>query len=298
MSARSGAPDRSTRAVSPDLGLPSPRGPVAALRVGVTLPQFRLEPDAAIATAKRAEAAGLDGVFVFDHLWPLGAPERPALHSFTLLGALAAETSSVSLGTLVARVGLVPDAMLVHAFETLHRMLGPRLIAALGTGDSANKPENLAYGVPFAPVAERLDRLRACLAELRSRGITSWAGGNSRAVRAVASDAADAWNGWGRHADAFLADAAAVDPACAITWGGQVLVGRDAADASDRLDRHGTRPDLVHGTVDDLARHLRTLADGGATWAVCAPLDIGADVTAVDLVVAARDAARSRRALA
>ena len=296
MSARTGVDDRSTRAVSPGLGLPSPRGPVAALRVGVTLPQFRLEPDAALATARRAEQAGLDGVFVFDHLWPLGSPERPALHSYTLLGALAAETSSISLGTLVARVGLVPDAVLVHAFETLHRMIGERLIAAVGTGDSGNKPENLAYGVPFAPVADRLDRLRACLTELRLRGITAWAGGNSPAVRRVASDSADAWNGWGRSADEFLDDTSTVDARCDVTWGGQVLVGGDDAHAADLLARHGTRDGLVHGNVDDLAAHLRTLALGGTTWAVCAPIDIAADVTAVDRVVAARDAAR--RALA
>jgi alkanesulfonate monooxygenase SsuD/methylene tetrahydromethanopterin reductase-like flavin-dependent oxidoreductase (luciferase family) len=259
----------------------------------VTLPQFRFEPDAAIATARRAEAAGLDGVFVFDHLWPLGAPERPALHSLTLLGALGAETDGIALGTLVARVGLVPDAVLVHAFETLHRIVGDRLVAALGTGDSANKPENLAYGVPFGAVDERIDRLRGCLGQLRARGITAWAGGNSARVRAVASTSADAWNGWGHDAATFLADAATVDPAVDVTWGGQVLVGRDAGDAAEKLARHGTRPELVHGTVDDLAAHLRTLAAGGAAWAVCAPIDIGADAAVVDLLVAARDAVRA-----
>jgi len=173
---------------------------------------------------------------------------------------------------------------------------GDRLIAAVGTGDSGNKPENLAYGVPFAPVADRLDRLRACLTELRLRGITAWAGGNSAAVRRVASDSADAWNGWGRSADVFLDDASTVDARCDVTWGGQVLVGRDARHAAELLERHGTRDGLVHGTVDDLAVHLRALALGGTTWSVCAPIDIAADVTAVDRVVAARDAAR--RALA
>ncbi|HET7720943.1 MAG TPA: LLM class flavin-dependent oxidoreductase, partial [Acidimicrobiales bacterium] len=104
--------------------------------VGVTLPQFRHDADAAITVARRAEAAGLDGVFVFDHLWPMGQRMRPALHSTTLLGALAVETDRVVLGTLVARVGLVPDAVLVHTLVTLHRMTAGRLIAALGTGDS------------------------------------------------------------------------------------------------------------------------------------------------------------------
>ena len=61
-----------------------------------------------------------------------------------------------TLGTLVARVGLVPDAVLVHSLVTLHRMTGGRFIAALGTGDSLNREENEAYGVPFAPVADRV----------------------------------------------------------------------------------------------------------------------------------------------
>ncbi len=41
------------------------------MRVGVTLPTFR-DDAAALDAARRAEALGLDGVFVFDHLWPLG----------------------------------------------------------------------------------------------------------------------------------------------------------------------------------------------------------------------------------
>ena len=53
------------------------------MRLGVTLPQFREDAEPALAAARRAETAGLDGVFVFDHLWPLHQPERPALHSLT-----------------------------------------------------------------------------------------------------------------------------------------------------------------------------------------------------------------------
>ncbi|HVL28515.1 MAG TPA: LLM class flavin-dependent oxidoreductase, partial [Acidimicrobiales bacterium] len=146
------------------------------LNIGVTLPQFRHDAEAAVAVARRAEAAGLDGVFVFDHLWPLGQRMRPALHSLTLLGALAAETERVTLGPLVARVGLVPDALLVHGMLTLHRILGDRLIVALGTGDSLNKDENEAYGRPFAPAAERLASLVACCGRLRAAGVTTWVG--------------------------------------------------------------------------------------------------------------------------
>ncbi|HYA67838.1 MAG TPA: LLM class flavin-dependent oxidoreductase, partial [Acidimicrobiales bacterium] len=120
--------------------MPTPR---PTLRVGVTLPSFR-DDVAALEAAARAEAAGLDGVFVFDHQWPLGRPERPAISSFPLLGAVAARTDRVALGPLVARVGVVPDALLVAQMASLALIAPGRVIAGIGTGDSMSAPENRA----------------------------------------------------------------------------------------------------------------------------------------------------------
>jgi alkanesulfonate monooxygenase SsuD/methylene tetrahydromethanopterin reductase-like flavin-dependent oxidoreductase (luciferase family) len=261
------------------------------MRVGVTVPQFRHDVESALEVARRAEAAGLDGVFVFDHLWPLGQPTRPALHSTTLLGALTAETRRMTLGPLVARVGLVPDALLVNQLLTLRRMAGDRFVAAMGTGDSANKDENLAYGLPFAPVAERLASLTWCCRRLREAGVRTWVGGRSAAVRAAAAEA-DGWNGWGTDVATFAAEAAAVAPGRELTWGGQVLVAPTAAEAEAKLRAHGARPGLLAGTVDDLAAHLRALAAAGASWAICAPLDVGTDPAAVEMLADAAAACR------
>ncbi|MDQ3642121.1 MAG: LLM class flavin-dependent oxidoreductase [Actinomycetota bacterium] len=261
------------------------------MRVGVTLPQFRHDAEAAVAVARRAEAVGIDGIFVFDHLWPLGQRMRPALHSLTLLGALAAETERVSMGPLVARVGLVPDAVLVHTLASLHRMLGDRLIAALGTGDSKNREENEAYGVPFRPAAERLASLETCCRQLRGAGVTTWVGGRSAAIRAAAEEA-DGWNSWGTDVATFGAEAATVAPGRALTWAGQVLIGKSRAEADAKLRAHGARPGLVSGTVDDLVRHLDALAGAGASWAICAPLDVGTDPGAVEMLSEARATCR------
>ena len=261
------------------------------MRVGVTLPQFRHDAEAAIAVARRAEAMGLDGVFVFDHLWPLGQPMRPALHSLTLLGALTAETDRVAMGPLVARVGLFPDAVLVHTLVSLHRMLGDRLIAALGTGDSMNRDENEAYGVPFRPAAERLTSLKECCRQLRAAGVNTWVGGRSTRLRAAAAEA-DGWNSWGSDLATFTAEAATVAPGTALTWAGQVLIGRTDAEADAKLRARGPRPGLVSGTIDDLARHLDGLAAAGASWAVCAPLDVGTDPAAVEMLSEAAAACR------
>jgi alkanesulfonate monooxygenase SsuD/methylene tetrahydromethanopterin reductase-like flavin-dependent oxidoreductase (luciferase family) len=266
------------------------------VRVGLSLPQFRHDAETAIRVARRAEAAGVDGVFTFDHLWPLGQPERPALHSTTLLGALVAETERVTLGTLVARVGLLPDAVLVHTLVTLHRMAGDgRFIAGLGTGDEGNRSENLAYGVPFPPVAERVAAAIRCARGLREAGVRTWIGGLSPALRRAAIEA-DGWNGWGLAPAAFGERVAWIRaqpgarPGLEMTWGGQVLVGRTSEEAKAKQERYGSRPGLVSGTVETLALHLRELAGAGAAWAVCAPLDVGTDVEAVDLVAEAKAA--------
>lgn len=261
------------------------------MRVGVTLPQFRAEAEPALAAARHAEAVGLDGVFIFDHLWPLGRPDRPALHSTTLLGALAAETERLVLATLVARVGLVPDAALVHTLLTLARLAPDRFIGGLGTGDRSNRAENEAYGVPFTPAADRIARVCDCARRLRAEGVPTWIGGLSPAVRDAAGRCADGWNGWGLSVQEFAACAAGLPAGVEATWAGQVLVAETAGEAAAKLDRLGDRPGLVHGTVDDLAAHLGALAAAGATWSICAPIDVGTDPRALDLVAAARRAA-------
>ena len=253
------------------------------VRIGVTLPQFRSDAGPALAVARRAEAAGLDGVFVFDHLWPLGHPERPVLHAFPLLGALAAETGRVALGPLVARVGVLPDPVLVHTLVSLSRVCGGRLIAGLGTGDRTSRAENEAYGLAYPPAADRLAALLSCCGALRAAGVRTWVGGRSAMARKAAA-AADGWNAWGPDPATFAAEATSVPAGVERTWAGQVLIGRTRAEAEAKLTSHGGRPGLVWGTVDDLRSHVDALAAAGATWVICAPLDVGTDPEAVELL--------------
>jgi alkanesulfonate monooxygenase SsuD/methylene tetrahydromethanopterin reductase-like flavin-dependent oxidoreductase (luciferase family) len=116
--------------------------------------------------------------------------------------------------------------------------------------------------------------------------VPTWVGGDADRVRHIAATEADGWNAWGLSAGQFASLAAGMPTE--VTWGGQVLIGRTPDDAAEKLERHGTRPGLVHGTVDDLRRHLSALKEVGASWAVCSPLDIGTADDAVDLLVEAR----------
>jgi alkanesulfonate monooxygenase SsuD/methylene tetrahydromethanopterin reductase-like flavin-dependent oxidoreductase (luciferase family) len=241
--------------------------------VGTTLPQFAADAEAAVAAAVRAEALGLDGVFVFNHLWPIGRPDGEVLECFSLLGALAYETSRVRLGPLVARIGLVPDAVLIHEFTTLARLVGDRLIAAIGAGDSLSAAENLAYGIAYPPAVERLTSVDTVCRALRTDGITTWAGGRSDGLRRVAASSADALNLWAVPPEDLRA---ALEDVPSVTWGGQI-----------RIDGETDRPDVVTGSVRDIADHLKRVEDAGAQFAVCAPLDVG-DVVALEKLAEVR----------
>ena len=131
-----------------------------SVHVGLTLPSFVEDPEIPIRVARAAEDAGLDAVFVFDHLWRGDPPDRrPALECFALLGAVAAETTRIRVGTLVARATLRPAATLANAFLTAQRVSNGRLIAAIGSGDSHSRAENEAFGLEFGTMEDRIHAL-------------------------------------------------------------------------------------------------------------------------------------------
>src|SRR4051812_19582139 len=168
----------------------------------------------------------------------MGDPARPAISCFPLLGAVAAATSTVTVGPFVARVGLVPDAMLANQLQTLARIAPGRVIGALGTGDRKSAPEHDIYNLAFQSVADRVDMLRDCCRRLQAVGVPAWVGGTSEAVRRVAVDERAALNMW---AVGAVDIAAAVADGLEVTWGGP--------------------------PPDDLERHLAGLGEAGATWA-------------------------------
>jgi F420-dependent oxidoreductase-like protein len=135
-------------------------------RVGLQLPNFTTNrPDtelfehvAGMATA--AEAAGIDSIWVMDHFFQLpalGGPDQPMLEAYTLLGALAARTERVQLGTLVTGVTYRNPALLAKIITTLDVISKGRAI--LGIGAAWYDVEHLAMGFGFPPVKERMDRL-------------------------------------------------------------------------------------------------------------------------------------------
>jgi hypothetical protein len=185
------------------------------VKLGVLLPTFRESPDDALRVARRAEEAGLDGVFVFDHLWPIGDRERPALAPFPVLSSVATHCPSLTVGPLVARVGLVANFKLVEQFATLAALAPERVIAGLGTGDELSEDENLAYGLEYRSADERRSLLKEAIRAL-SPSMQVWCGGGSTATNQIARDCGVTLNLWGVPST-HLRDAERDGP---VTWAG------------------------------------------------------------------------------
>jgi alkanesulfonate monooxygenase SsuD/methylene tetrahydromethanopterin reductase-like flavin-dependent oxidoreductase (luciferase family) len=249
------------------------------VKVGLTLPSFVTEPTELVTVARAAESAGIDGVFVFDHLFraDAGRHRRPAIECVAALGAVAAATERIRIGTLVARASLRPPAGLAAALDTVARLAPGRLVAAIGAGDSASQKENDSFGIPAATAGDRVGALRAAVAAARDRGFPVWVGGGSPAVRRVAAHDADGWNQWGstpavfaRHAAALRREAARSPFGC--SWGGLVLVADDDDDAREQARRIGPDPSTIVGGPDRVADGLARYARAGADWVIAGPI--------------------------
>ncbi len=237
------------------------------MRTGVVLPTFRDTPDEAFAAAAEAVAAGVDGVFCYDHIWPIGQPERPALAPFPILGALATMLGPTGgagegpfLGTLVARVGLVPDPVLAAQFLALEGLAPGRVIAGLGTGDRLSEEENRAYGIPFAPAAERRAEMVELGRELIRAGLPVWVAGGAAGRMEEARAAGAALNVWDVE-PALVAQRTAGPDGVEVTWAGP-----------------------PPSASPPIAERLEALHRAGASWAV-----FGWPVDVEELASAARD---------
>ena len=140
-------------------------------RLGLQIPSFTYPgvPDQDLfgrvaQIAGTAEESGFDSVWVMDHLYQIrnvGRPTEPMLEAYTLLGAIAARTSLVRLGTMVTGVTYRNPALLAKIVTTLDIVSAGRAI--LGIGAAWNEEEHRGYGFDFPPPRERLERLEEAL---------------------------------------------------------------------------------------------------------------------------------------
>jgi alkanesulfonate monooxygenase SsuD/methylene tetrahydromethanopterin reductase-like flavin-dependent oxidoreductase (luciferase family) len=215
------------------------------VKLGVLLPTFRNGAADAFSFAAQAVGAGVDGLFAYDHLWPMGSPTRPSLAPFSLLAAAARRHNEVIVGPLVARVGLVGTSHLVEEFLTLERVAPGRVICALGSGDKLSAAENEAYDIPMRSANERRALMAETVRELQDR-MPVWFGAGNDETNRVARDVGATINLW----DASPERVREMTTSGEVSWAGSV--------------------------PKDFATTLSAVRDAGATWAIFAP-DVDVD---------------------
>lgn len=140
-------------------------------KLGLQIPNFNFPgglPEqifsTVVAAAQVAEASGFDTVLVMDHFYQLpglGEPDDFMLEAYTLLGALAAVTSSVRLGALVTGNTYRNPAILAKAVTTLDIVSGGR--AQLGIGCGWFELEHDSFGIEFGTFTDRFEMLEEAL---------------------------------------------------------------------------------------------------------------------------------------
>ncbi len=233
------------------MGSPSAGRP---LKVGFQLPEVEREvrwPEV-LELARLGEAIGFDSVWVGDHLLyrseALGA--RGPWEAWTSLAGLAAATSRIALGPLVACTSFHNPAMLAKMAATVDEISGGRLILGLGAG--WNETEYRAFGFPFDRRISRFEEAFTIVRTLLREGSIDFAGTFYEArdcellprpsrpngpplmigsigarMLAIAMPHVDAWNVWyadtGNRPAGVPALRAQVDDACRVA-------ARDPAD--------------------------------------------------------------------
>ena len=131
------------------------------MKLGVHLPQAgsQASPDKILRHAMRAEALGLDDVWVSEHIIvPKDAPYPPTpvfYDPVVVLSWIASVTRRVRLGTSVLVLPMRHPLPLAKELSTLQELSAGRLI--LGAGVGWLEPEFAALGVPFKERGCRMD---------------------------------------------------------------------------------------------------------------------------------------------
>ena len=268
------------------------------MRIGVQLPEVEREvrwPEV-VAIARAAEESSFDSIWVGDHLLYRGGgrPERGPWDAWTQLAALAAITTRVRLGPLVAATAFHSPGAIARMAASIDEISVGRFTLGLGAG--WNEAEFRAFGFPFDHTVSRFEESFEIIRRLLSgehvgfsgefhsvedavllprprRRVPIMVGSNGARMLAMALPHVDAWNTWytgyGNTVEGFANLRGDVDAAC-------VKAGRDPAELTHSAcvlvqigAGAGERPqDVPPVALKELVAHLRRLGEAGADEAI------------------------------
>jgi alkanesulfonate monooxygenase SsuD/methylene tetrahydromethanopterin reductase-like flavin-dependent oxidoreductase (luciferase family) len=136
------------------------------IKIGVQLPEVErvVRWPELLDMARAIEDLGYDSLWLGEHLlyrWQDRAPRGP-WEAWASLAGLAAVTSRVTIGPLVACTAFHNPAILAKRADTIDEIAGGRFVLGLGAG--WNETEFRAFGIPFD---HRIDRFEEAFAIVR-----------------------------------------------------------------------------------------------------------------------------------
>lgn len=241
------------------------------------------------------EDLGFDSVWVGEHLlyrWE-DRPARGPWEAWTLLAAIAASTTRIALGPLVACTNFHNPALLAKQAITIDELSGGRFVLGLGAG--WNETEFRAFGIQldyrvsrFEEAFEIVRRLvagervtfhgrfheveDAVLLPPPARRTPLMIGANAPRMLSIALPHVESWNTWHTHygntPDGFSQRNAEVSEAAERAGRDPATLERSACvlvSAGEDDGRPETSPPVE---ADRLAGHLRELEEAGADEAI------------------------------
>jgi G6PDH family F420-dependent oxidoreductase len=140
-------------------------------RYGYSLMTELHHPNELLAQARRAEEAGFDFVTISDHFHPWLYSHEHSAYAWSVLGALAAQTSRVDLVSLVTCPMIrYHPAIVAQKAATIAAMSNGRFHFGVGSGENLNEH---VVGQPWPPVSIRHEMLEEAVDIIRML----WTGG-------------------------------------------------------------------------------------------------------------------------
>ncbi|HZJ26503.1 MAG TPA: LLM class F420-dependent oxidoreductase [Acidimicrobiia bacterium] len=235
---------------------------MARYKVGVQLhPQVATVDEIRVAW-KAADAMGVDSIWIWDHFFPLyGDPDANHYEAYTLLAAMAAETTNATLGALVTCNSYRNPNLLADMARTIDLISHGRFV--LGIGSGWFERDYTEYGYEFGTAPARLRALETSLTVIEQRiaklvpapvgDLPIMVGGSGEKVTLrLVAEHAQMWNTFGPP-DVFAAKNAILDDWCA-------RVGRDPSEIERTVAIQPNEIDTASEYVDAGAQHLIVMA--------------------------------------
>ena len=278
-------------------------GVSSRMRIGVQLPEVEREVPFGelIEMAQTAEGAGFDSLWLGDHLlYDLPVGPRGPWEVWTSLAAIAASTTRITIGPLVASTAFHAPAMLAKQAATVDAISDGRLVVGLGAG--WNRREYDAFGFPYDRRVSRFDEAFTIIRTLlrdgeidfhgefydvdrcvlhprgpRTGGPPLMVGSTGERMLGITLPHVDAWNIWwsqyGNTAEGFAREKARTDGLISAAGRSPTDVEATAAvlvRLADGAGRQmgdydgGLEVDPVTGSPAEIAEQLRAWQAAGA----------------------------------